>query len=250
MQRLAYTVGADDAVRLGLIVLSTDTVLEAEWAQMAGGVNAVTHYSRIRSAPTVTEDHLAAMADDLTASAALLPEGMAFSAVGYGCTSASTVMGADKVEALVKAGVATEFVTNPFTAMLAACRSLNVRRLAFLTPYIETVSARMRQAVIEHGIEIAGSGSFMAAEEAIVRQISPDSIVQAALSVIDQAPCDAIFLSCTNLPALKVIEEIEQARGVPVITSNQALAWHMFGLAGLPSKGGVPGLLGRTPMLA
>jgi len=34
-------------------------------------------------------------------------------------------------------------------------------------------------------------------------------------------------MSCTNLRTLGVIDEVSQALGKPVLSSNQALAWHM-----------------------
>ena len=40
---------------------------------------------------------------------------------------------------------------------------------------------------------------------------------------IDQPDADAIFLSCGGIRALEVVEEIEQAAGKPVVTSNGAL---------------------------
>jgi maleate isomerase len=54
--------------------------------------------------------------------------------------------------------------------------------------------------------------------------------VQAAIaSVTPEA--QAIFLSCTNLRTLHAIAPIEAATGLPVFSSNQALAWHMSTLA-------------------
>jgi len=40
-----------------------------------------------------------------------------------------------------------------------------------------------------------------------------------------------------------VVQRIEDEIGKPVVTSNQALAWHMLTLAGLPTAGHGPGRL-------
>ena len=37
---------------------------------------------------------------------------------------------------------------------------------------------------------------------------------------------DAYFLSCTTIRSTPVISALERDLGKPVITSNQALAWH------------------------
>ena len=51
---------------------------------------------------------------------------------------------------------------------------------------------------------------------------------------------DAVFISCTALRTADVIEDIEAALGKPIVTSNQALAWHALRLMGYEDS--VPGL--------
>ena len=53
---------------------------------------------------------------------------------------------------------------------------------------------------------------------------------------IDQPDADAIFLSCGGIRALEVVEEIEQATGKPVITSNQAQMWSCLRRAGITDE--------------
>jgi len=49
-----------------------------------------------------------------------------------------------------------------------------------------------------------------------------------------------VFLSCTALPAVSVIPELEDRLGRPVISSNQVTAWMALRLAGCmaPSPAG------------
>ena len=51
---------------------------------------------------------------------------------------------------------------------------------------------------------------------------------------------DVYFLSCANIRATDVIEDIERAVGKPVVTSNQAAFWHAMRTIGL--KDSPPGL--------
>jgi maleate isomerase len=138
-------------------------------------------------------------------------------------------------------------VTNPLTAVIAACRALSARKLAFITPYVASVSQAMRTALEAAGLEIASFGSFEQAEERVVARIAPQSVLK-AIAEVDSAECDAVFLSCTNLRAFDVIEAAEATAGKPVISSNSALAWHMRMLAGLPFSGVGPGRLFQTPL--
>jgi arylmalonate decarboxylase len=43
---------------------------------------------------------------------------------------------------------------------------------------------------------------------------------------VDRPEADAIFISCTSLPTLKLIDAIEEQLGKPVVTSNQATFWN------------------------
>ena len=55
-------------------------------------------------------------------------------------------------------------------------------------------------------------------------------------------------MSCTSLRALQIIPQAEAALGKPVISSNQALAWHMMRLAGLANGPINAGRLFATPL--
>ena len=100
----------------------------------------------------------------------------------------------------------------------------------------------MRRNLEASGLRIAAFGSFEQSEERIVARIAPDSVLQAILDVGRSEECDAVFVSCTNLRTIEIIETAETALGKPVLSSNQALAWHMVRLAGLDDA---PAGLGR-----
>ena len=54
---------------------------------------------------------------------------------------------------------------------------------------------------------------------------------------------EAIFLSCTNLRTLDIIAPLESELGIPVLSSNQVLAWHMAQATGAPLAADAPGRL-------
>ncbi len=65
-------------------------------------------------------------------------------------------------------------------------------------------------------------------------RIDATSIIDAARDLCADAQLDALFLSCTNLRTLEVIAPLEAELGMPVLSSNLVLAWHMSQLAGVP----------------
>ena len=53
---------------------------------------------------------------------------------------------------------------------------------------------------------------------------------------LDRPDADAIFISCGALRSIEIIDELEARTGKPVVTSNQALAWHALRLAGIADR--------------
>lgn len=245
---MALPFALDDGIAgggaLGVVVLKTDETVEAELRRAFPDPATPLFVSRIESAETVTPETLAGMARALPAAVSMLPPGAPFRAVGYGCTSASTVIGPDRVEALVREALPGVAVTNPLSALRAACAALGVRRLGFVTPYVRDVTAAMRAALEAGGLRIPAVASFEQVEERVVARIAEESSRAAAVTMARQTPCDAVFLSCTNLRAFGIIEAAEREAGIPVLSSNSVFAWHLGRLGGR-SADGVPGMLGR-----
>lgn len=226
------------AGRLGLIVLQSDETMEAELRQVLPKTDVAAFVSRIPSAAEVSNESLAAMEAELPYAAKLLPKTVDFDVVGYGCTSASSIIGTERVAELVGAGCHTSHVTNPVNALVVACEALGISKLALLTPYTEDVSENLRSALRAKGIETPVFGTFNEPVETNVARIDPISIRDAALKLGSDIGAEAVFMSCTNLRTLSILKAVETGLGKPALSSNQAFFWHMFGLAGIKAQGG------------
>jgi len=228
---------------LGLIVLQADETLENEFRHAIRDFNVSLLHSRIPSHPSVTKETLAQMAEDMPTAAGLLPRSTRFDAMAYACTSGATVIGPSEVAAKIHTQHSGVPVTDPITAVIIACRALGIKTLGFLTPYVPEVSNAMRLLLEENGLEIASFGSFEQDQEKIVSRISEASTLEAIVKVGNKPECDGVFVSCTNLRTLGILNEAEQILGKPVISSNLALIWHMLRLAGVEGRGSAPGKL-------
>lgn len=222
----------DALLTLGVILLKTDETLEPEFRVLIPASGCVLHHTRVENAADVSPETLAAMAAHIPAAAGLLPSTAGFDVIAYGCTSGSLVIGEERVGDLVRSVHPGVAVTNPLTAVKARLSALGVRRIGVLTPYVEAVSAPLCDHLAAAGFEIAALVSFDVAEDRSVVRIAPGSILDAVERIAGTAPCDAIFASCTNLPTLAIAAEAERRTGVPLVSSNGALAWHMLSLAG------------------
>ncbi|WP_299141671.1 aspartate/glutamate racemase family protein [uncultured Tateyamaria sp.] len=239
----AYTRAPEEQPKLGLIALQADRTMEDDFRRMMPADVSLL-VSRVPSGLEVTPESLAEMEGHLSASAALFPEGHGFDVIGYGCTSATAQIGAAAVADQVRKGAETAHVTDPVTALIAACAAARARRIAILSPYVASVSDRLRDVLAAAGIDTPTFGSFDEANEAAVAGIDAASITEATLDMMQGAQVDAVFLSCTNLRTLDVIGPLQARLGVPVMSSNLVLAWHMLHLAwqGPGQPGGLLGL--------
>jgi maleate isomerase len=232
-QVFTYRSSNDDRSKLGLIALQADQSIEDDLRRLLPRDVSLL-VSRVPSGEEVTPDSLRAMEGHLTAAAALFPKDHQFDAVGYGCTSGTSQIGAAKVAERVQAGTRVQRVTEPVSALVAACRAAKIRRLAVLSPYVASVSNRLREVLQTEGIETPVFGSFAEPKEARVVSIDGPSIITASTQLMQGTKVDGLFLSCTNLRTLDVIASLEAALGRPVLSSNLVLAWHMLGARGDP----------------
>lgn len=228
--------GLGGRAALGLIVLQTDETIESEFKWMIDLDDVCLYHSRVPSAADVTPRTLARMEAEIPRAVNLLPSNAPLAVIGYACTSGAAIIGEENVARAitgVRPGVAT---SNPISAAKAALRALGLKRPGFVTPYVADVSSALRGNLEQAGFKISAFSSFEQGEEKIVSRIAPKSVLDAVLGVGAGQACDGVFVSCTNLRVGGIIEEAEKRLGKPVISSNQALAWHMLRLAGIEDR--------------
>lgn len=232
MANVPYELDPDDpaAPPLGLIVLQTDETIEADFRHYFSANPSPIFVSRIPSGHEVSTETLSAMQADLANAAYLLPKSRRYPVVGYGCTSASSVIGSEEVERLVQRTCEVDVVTNPLRAAIACAANHGISKLAVLSPYVEEVNEPLRAGFAKGGVATDVFATFGEPEEEKVVRISKSSIVDAAVKLGSDSAVEGLFLSCTNLRTLDAIPEIEKEIGKPVLSSTQSLAWHMKAL--------------------
>ena len=259
--RLAF--GTDDGfggrARIGLVVLENDQTVEAELRGLwPDGVTAFV--TRIPMEDQVTPETLLAMEERIPAAAGLLPSTFGFDAIGYGCTSAATLIGEDGVDTAIRRAHPEVPNTNPMAAAVAAMGALGAVRIGVVTPYSAEVTAGIVGHLTRKGLAVAVVGSFLEESDSVVARITEESVAAAVIQLVasDQARAepvremgaartgggagglDAVFVSCTSLRALGIVEDLEADLGIPVVSSNLAFGWHLLRPAGVEDA--IPGL--------
>lgn len=235
--------GIGTRASLGLVVLQTDETIEHEFAPLMAIDGVALHHTRIPMTPEVRPDTLARMEADLPRAISLFPTSLALDVIGYGCTSAASVIGSEGVAKAVRSVQPQARATDPIDSIIAACTALKAQRIAFLTPYVPDVSARMRAVLEAAGMRIVAFGSFEQEDDRVVARISPQSILDAIEGLGREAECDAVIVSCTNLRVAGIVAEAERRLGRPVVSSNLGLAWNMLRLAGIDAARDGAGVL-------
>ncbi|MDH3689463.1 MAG: hypothetical protein OEU36_08285 [Gammaproteobacteria bacterium] len=123
------------------------------------------------------------------------------------------------------------------TAVVHACRALNVSSFGVITVYVDEVNDTMPLFFEPQGVRVARMHKADSSMEAgntseELGQMTPNELVELGRS-IDGDDIDAVFIPCTAVRTLDAIEPLEDAIGKPVITAIQATMWRVARLAGL-----------------
>ena len=225
---------------LGLIVLKSDETIEQEFRSIIDNDISLLH-SRIPCHPKVTPETLSQMEIDLPTAAELLPSTARYDVIGYACTSASTIIGTDKVKSLIQSKHTNTQVTDPIDSVIKAMKKLNCKKIAFVSPYSATVTEVLKNYLEKKGFEITNIICFEEDNDSVVAKISEHDTLRAIVDV-NNSSNEAVFASCTNLKTFNIINEAEKSIKKPVISSNLALAWNMLNISGVKNVN-APGAL-------
>ena len=239
IEHLPFTTDAGIAsrARIGLIVLATDFTIEHEYRAVLTQLPGVALYqSRIMNSPQITPETLAAMKAGIADAAAVILPGNPLDVIAYGCTSASMVLGEQTVFDRIHAARPDVKATTPITAAFAAFEAFGARRIGVLTPYRADVNAIVRSYIEAKGYEVPVFGSYNEPDDSIVASIDAVSIESGIEAITRRHKVDVVFVSCTSVRLMASAARIEQQLGVPVTSSNHAMAWHCLRLAGVNDK--------------
>jgi len=226
-------------IRLGIIVPSVNIVVE-RWYPAVLPENVSVHFARMLLADRGGPEKIVEMDKTDGVRAIHQLKSARPHAIAYGCTASSVVQGHDydahlRQEITQLTGVAATTATH---SLLSACAALGMKRVTAISPYTEAIDNLEHKFFDEAGIEIV-SGDRMNIDEGFrLAEPGRDEIVDLALGAWDPSS-DGLMIACLNFHSHLAIEAIEQRIGKPVISSTQAVLWHVMRLAGVDAK--IPG---------
>ena len=210
--------------RVGLIVLATDVMIEKDFLKVFNGVHADLFVNRITNYNPVTADNLKKMENKITSVTENILPGEKIDCIVYGCTSGTIVSGYDNIKKKINTAKPDALVTAPSTAALNALKRKNISKISIVTPYIKSVNDDVVNFFKNNNFEITSNTYFDIESDVDIGKVDQDQLFE-ILSKIDHKNAEALFVSCTSLPVLNIIEKLEKKLNMTVLSSNQALIW-------------------------
>ena len=115
-------------------------------------------------------------------------------------------------------------VTTPSTAAIKALKKMNITKISLFTPYSKRLNDQVLDYFKEEGFEIMSNSYFDIEADYDIGKVDQNYLYN-VLSETDLNGAEAIFVSCTALPVLPIIDKLEKKLNTIVLSSNQALIW-------------------------
>ena len=210
--------------RIGLIALASDFMIEKDFINVIKDKNIDFFVNRIECYNPLTKENLIKMSEKVTeVTNDILPD-QDIDCVVYACTSGTIAAGHDSIENKIKLAKPEAKVTTPSTAAIKALKKFNIKNLSIFTPYSKKLNNEVVEYFKKEGFNINSNSYFDIESDYDIGKVDQNHLYD-VLSKIDLKDADALFVSCTALPVLSIIDKLEKKLNKIVLSSNQALIW-------------------------
>ena len=163
----------------------------------------------------------------------ILP-GEKINTIAYAWKSGTIAIGEDKVKEKIQLAKPDCHVTTPITSAIKDFNKMNIKKVAVFTPYPESINKTISEYLIKKNIEVMSFSTFNLDFYVDFARIDPKYLSE-VLTKLNINDADALFVSCTALPALEILDEVEKKTNKPVFSSNQTLIWDTIRSVGCKS---------------
>ena len=210
--------------KVGLLALSTDLTIERDFNSVCHKLPLDIFVNRIHNENPLTKENLLKMREQIeTITEKILP-GEKIDAVAYACTSGTIAIGEEKIKEKIQLAKPNCQVTTPITSAIKAFNKMNIKKIAVFTPYPEAVNQTISEYLVKKNINVISLSTFNLDLDVDFARIDPKYLSEVLIK-LNTNDADALFVSCTALPALEIIDEVEKKINKPVFSSNQTLIW-------------------------
>jgi len=217
--------------RIGLITLGSDFRIEKDFNNVIYGRDVDLYVNRIHCYNPLTNETLAKMADDITdVTKDILPD-QKIDCVAYGCTSGTIAAGYDVIEENVKLAKPEAKVTTPITSAIKALKAFGINKVSVFTPYTKSINDSVVNYFDKENIAVNCLTYFDIDSDLDIGKVDEEYLFE-VLSKINLEDSEALFVSCTALPVLSIIDKLEKKMNKVILSSNQTLIWESLNAIG------------------
>ena len=210
--------------RIGLIALASDFMIEKDFINVIKDKEIDFFVNRIECYNPLTKENLIRMSEKVTeVTKDILPD-QKIDCVVYGCTSGTIAAGYNSIEEKIKLAKPEAKVTTPSTAAIKALKKLEIEKISIFTPYSKKLNDEVVEYFKKENFNVTSNSYFDIESDFDIGKVDQNYLYE-VLSKIDLNDADALFVSCTALPALSIIDKLEKKLNKVVLSSNQALIW-------------------------
>ena len=111
---------------------------------------------------------------------------------------------------------------NPMNSLITSIKSNNINKCLLITPYNEELGEKIKNDLIESNITVTRVLNLNLLNTEEYFDFGINKLKDFILQNYKEKDCN-IVLSCTNLPTILVIEELEKKLGIKIISSNSSM---------------------------
>ena len=217
--------------KIGLIALASDYMIEKDFIKIIKDKEIDFFVNRIECFNPLTKENLIKMSEKVTeVTKDILPDEK-IDCVAYGCTSGTIAAGFDAIQKKIKDAKPEAIVTTPSTASIKALKKLNVNKVAIFTPYSKKLNDEVLDFFKKENFEIKANSYFNIESDIDIGKVDPNYLYE-VLSNMNLNDAEVLFVSCTALPVLSIINKLEEKLNKFVLSSNQTLIWDSLNAIG------------------
>ena len=210
--------------RIGLIALASDFMIEKDFINVIKDKEIDFFVNRIECYNPLTKENLIKMSEKVTeVTKNILPD-QKIDCVVYACTSGTIAAGYNSIEKKIKLAKPEAQVTTPSTAAIKALKKLEIKKISIFTPYSKKLNEEVVEYFKKENFNVTSNSYFDIESDFDIGKVDQNYLYE-VLAKIDLKDADALFVSCTALPVLPIIDKLEKKLNKPVLSSNQALIW-------------------------
>lgn len=216
--------------RVGLIVPHEDYTTEYEFNRLAP--EEVVFYTTRIFLKSVSREDLVRMSEEVDSALDRIPPKVDL--VIYHCTSGTFILGPKWEEGILERirGRLNVTATSTMKSVVEALKYLGLSRVSLVTPYTRELNEAESKYLLQFGVRVVKDSCLSLTSSEAMCAVEHDEIKQ-LVEKADTPEAQGIFISCTGLKTMGLIDELEETYRKPVVSSNSATFWNVLRLCRL-----------------